>query len=144
LAARPSLTIEDTEINHLNAKKWIPGKASWETITVTYYDVASNDNAQLWNWLVSVYNFMDPTNLQQGTQGQDYAAVGVLTMYDGAGTALETWTLEDMWPSAINFGDVDYSSSDEADIELTLRYSKVTYKSNCPGLTIQGCYTACA
>ena len=39
VAARPSLTIEETEINYLNAKMWIPGKGSWETITVTYYDV---------------------------------------------------------------------------------------------------------
>ena len=36
VASRPNLSIEETEINFLNAKTWIPGKASWETMTVTY------------------------------------------------------------------------------------------------------------
>lgn len=39
-ASRPDITIEDTELNFLNEVTWIPGKAKWETITVTYYDAA--------------------------------------------------------------------------------------------------------
>ena len=57
MAARPNLTVEPTEINYLNAKTWIPGKPSWEQITVTYYDIASDDNIDLWSWLATVYDF---------------------------------------------------------------------------------------
>lgn len=143
LAARPNLTIEETEINRLNAKGWIPGKASWETITVTYYDVADRDNLALWTWLASVYDFTDPINLKMGSRRNDYAAKGVLKLYDGCGTAIEQWTLEDLWPQAINFGELDYSSSEESNIELTLRYSQVKYKSFCPDVDITGCCTEC-
>jgi len=136
VAARPSLTVEETEINFLNAKGWIPGKAAWETITVTYYDVAKGEGSDnLWNWLAAIYNFgMDPIEkAHQGSTRKNYAGKGVLTLYDGCGVGLEEWTMKDLWPQAINFGGLDYSSSEECNIELTLRYSEVQYIPQCGG-----------
>ena len=143
VAARPSLSIEETEVNFLNAKTWIPGKASWETITVTYIDVATADAAPLFTWLASVYNFTDPINLGMGSSRDDYAATAVVKLWDGCGSLLETWEMRDMWPTAVNFGDLDYSNSEEATIELTLRYSDVTYTPECPNFPINPCCTPC-
>jgi hypothetical protein len=144
IAARPNITIEETEINFMNAKTWIPGKAAWETISVTYYDVATADNQNLWKWLASVYDFnRGGTHSYQASvrggagQGVGYAGLGRLKLYDGCGTAIEEWEMRDVWPTAINFGDLDYSSSDTADIELTLRYSQVSYSSL--GIDTAGC-----
>lgn len=142
VASRPNLSIEETEINHLNAKTWIPGKASWETITVTYMDVAHQEMQSLWNWLATVYDFTDPVRLSQGAK-RDWSATGVLNLYDGCGILLEGWHLKHMFPTAINFGDMDYSSSEEATIELTLRYSDVAYRSYCPDFVPQGCCNGC-
>jgi hypothetical protein len=143
VAARPNLSVEETEINFLNAKTWIPGKASWETITVTYIDVATTEIAPLFNWLASVYNFTNPITLEMGSQRQDYTATAVLKMWDGCGQLLETWTMSSVWPTAINFGDTDYASSDEATIELTLRYSEVQYVPVCNPFTIKPCCSPC-
>lgn len=143
LASRPNIEIEEVELNYLNAKKWITGKASWQTITVTYIDVASALNQNLWNWLASAYDFTDPIALHMGSSPRDYAGQGVLIMYDACGTPLEQWTLLDLWPTGINFGELDYSSSEEANIELTLRYSDVQYQSFCPGFTPVGQCTPC-
>ena len=142
VAGRPNLSIEETEINHLNGKMWIPGKASWETISVTYIDAANAQMQSLWNWLASVYNFTDPVNLQMGNR-RDWDATGTINMYDGCGVLLEQWQLQHVWPTAIDFGDLDYSSSDEANIELTLRYWDVTYVSYCPNFTPTSCCTGC-
>lgn len=142
VASRPSFTLEETEINHLNAKTWIPGKATWETITVSYLDAASDDMRSLWNWLATVYDFTDPINLRQGEK-RDWDATGVLNMYDGCGTLLEGWELQHLWPTSVNFGDLDYASSDIAQIELTLRFSDVRYRSYCPDFTPIGCCTPC-
>ena len=145
LASRPNISIEETEINYLNAKTWIPGKATWETITVTYYDVATNENSKLYTWLASVYNFVDPVHTTQGKHRTDYSGTGVLHLYDGCGVPLEVWTLRDLWPQAINFGELDYSSSEEATIELTLRYSQVAYEPLCPKFAIDPCCdTSCS
>jgi hypothetical protein len=148
VANRPSLTIEETEINYLHGKMWIPGKASWETMTVTYYDVvnagAGGDVANLYSWLSTVYNFNDKDgnvtmSSKKGGAGatlvtpltKGYAGAGVLTMYDGCGKEMERWTLDHVWPQSINFGDLDYSSSEELNIELTLRYSSAKYSNSC-------------
>ena len=145
LAARPNVSIEETEINFMHGKTWIPGKGSWETITVTYYDVANTtDNFPLYSWLASVYEFTNPVLLRMGSSRRDYSGTGILTLYDGCGQELEIWELNDMWPQAINFGELDYSSSEEVTIELTLRYSQVAYQSLCPQFVPSSCCTPCS
>jgi hypothetical protein len=163
LASRPNLTIEETEINFLHGKMWIPGKGSWETITITYYDLGGASVAAgmtaLYSWLATVYNFTNAgfrqgvTRLSQSSKrgtpafglptGQGgYAGTGVLDLYDGCGTSMETWMMGNMWPQAINFGELDYSSSEEVTMELTLRYSEVQWQSNCGGQVVP-CCTGC-
>jgi hypothetical protein len=144
VAARPKLTTEEVEINFLNGVDWIPGKSKWETITVTYIDVASKDNGPLWNWLASVYDFTDDLKLHQGSQRSDYTGTGTLNLFDGCGNPLEGWVMHNMWPTSMDFGDLDYSSSDNCEISLTLRYSSVVYKSFCPNLTITSCCSPCS
>lgn len=157
LAARPNLTIEETEINFLHGKTWIPGKGTWETITVTFYDAVGLETgggtAGLFGWLATVYNFTDPGGLHQSSKvgngagglfggGGGYGGKAVLNLYDGCGTVMETWELEHVWPQVVNFGELDYSSSEEATIELTLRYTNVTYTPGC-GNTFQVCCSGC-
>lgn len=135
LAARPNLTIEETEINFLHGKTWLPGKGTWESITVTYYDASipsgGDATSALLGWLASVYDFTDPVNLEMGSSIDEYGGTGVLVLYDGCGTALESWELGNMWPQAVNFGDLDYSNSEPCEIELTLRYTQVKYCNHC-------------
>lgn len=135
IAARPNLSIEETEINFLNGKMWIPGKASWETLTVTYYDVGGDNGVgALFQWLATTFNFLDPLGLHQSSRrggGSGYSATGYLNLYDGCGEVMEEWILSHMWPQAINFGELDYSSSEEATIELTLRFSECQYIPGC-------------
>ena len=132
VASRPNLGIEEVELNFLNAKKWIPGKATWENLTVTYIDVATQEMKPLYDWLATMYDFTDPVQLDQGHLPDDYSGTAILTMWDGCGAPLEVWQMDDMWPTAINFGDLDYSSSEECTVELTMRYSQVSYKAFCP------------
>jgi hypothetical protein len=137
LAARPNLSIEETEINYLHGKMWIPGKGTWEAVTVTYYDIGNNPGiTNLYSWLAGVYDFTDPVSLKQSsakgnTGNPGYAGTGTLNLYDGCGTVMETWTLEGVWPQAINFGELDYSSSEEVTVELTLRFHAATYEAGC-------------
>jgi hypothetical protein len=153
LASRPNLSIEETEINYLNAKMWIPGKGTWETITVTYYDLggssASNSMADLFAWLSSVYDFQTTGNPRQSSRrggagsGGGYGAEAVLALYDGCGTAMEQWNFEHMWPQAVNFGELDFYSSEEVTIELTLRFSECTFTNLCPGRPFVPCCEGC-
>ena len=143
VANRPQVEVEETEINFLNGKTWIPGKATFQSLSVTYYDVAASDGAVqgLLNWVNRVYNFQDgkgdgiyatQANVAIDPTGNTgYAGIGKLSLLDGSGYNLETWTLYNCWPQSINFGDLDYSSSEECTIELTLRYSYAKYLNYC-------------
>ena len=146
MAARPNISIEETEINFLNGKTYIPGKGTWETITITYYDVAGSDNIPLWSWLADVYNFLPDGGgalpLTQNSKRSCYTGTGICNMYDGCGNGLEEWKLNDCWPQAVNFGELDYGSSEEATIEVTVRYANVAYKNLCgtdPSTNCCGC-----
>ena len=151
-ANRPQITIEETEINFLHGKFWIPGKATWEAMTITYYDVSQksgNGNNALFSWLAATYNFTDSAGLHQstlrganGSKDGGYGCDGTLTLYDGCGTGLEQWTLNGMWPQSINFGELDYSSSEECTIEVTTRYDTAKYEPLCGG-TFSLCCLGC-
>lgn len=147
VGARPSIDIEETEINYLHGKMWIPGKATWQTITVTYYDVSGSapgvNIGALFGWIASVYDITDTTCLFMGSTLQDYEGTARLVLWDGCGQPLEAWLLQNVWPQAVNFGDLDMSSSEEVTVELTLRYSNVTYKSFCGGSIVRCACSAC-
>ena len=149
-ASRPNITFDEQEVHFLHGRMYLPGKPTFETITVTYYDVVSDGAAQplmpLYTWLSSVYDMFSAAgglaNPRMGNSagGQNgYGGTGNLTMLNGSGKAIETWTLYDCWPQAVNFGDLDYSSAEEATIELTLRYTFAAWKNHCGTTVISPC-----
>lgn len=153
VAARPQLNIEELELNFLHGKMWIPGRASWETMTVTYYDVSagSNDVSTLYCWLKTVHEFDKSESLKQSSvpgtgngSADGWAASASLYLYDGTGQVVETWNLGLVFPTSVQWGDLDYSNNEEVTIELTLRYSKCEYikgvcMSEIPAATQVGC-----
>ena len=142
VAGRPKINVDSVEINYLNAVTWITGKAKWEPINITYYDVAGANSVGLLSWLASVYDFTSPVLLPMSERA-GYAGTGTLTMYDGCGSALEVWQLNNMFPESIDFGDVDYESGDICTIELSCRYDSVAYASLCGGGVPRGCCVGC-
>ena len=142
-ASRPNFEIEEIELNYMNAKTWIQGKLSWQTITVSYIDAGAKEIAALYKWIGQSAALNDPINFWQGSNFNDYAAEAILTMYDGCGNAMEAWQLSNVWPTSVNFGELDQSSSEEAMIELTLRYDKVCYQGFCPTVDFESCCSPC-
>lgn len=153
-AARPKMTIDETEINVRNGKMWIPGKAYWEQMTVTFYDVTysgasikESSAPILFGWLATIYDFRATADGQAtgGLGGQlymassrgagdangGYAGVVDLRLYDGSGNNMELWHIGDAWPVSIDFGTLEYNSSDEVTIEATLRFADVNYTTYC-------------
>jgi hypothetical protein len=50
-----------------------------------------------------------------------------LTLVDHDGFGLESWKMLNAFPVSINFGELDYSSSDLVTVEVEWRYNKVEY-----------------
>lgn len=151
-AGRPDLTIEETELNFLNSKTWIAGKPSWETMSVTYMDVDTGDNVALWAWIGTIYNFFTTGNgvgnnanqpcYSMGRRSQ-YEGQATLQMLDACGGVTEQFVYNNFWPTSIKFGELDYSSSETVDIEMTCRYSNVAYTNVCGNQPIPCTCTPC-
>ena len=45
-AARPTITFEEIELNHINVKRYVKGKGSWEPLEITLYDPIVPSGAQ--------------------------------------------------------------------------------------------------
>jgi hypothetical protein len=140
---RPQIDFEEIEINYLNGKMFIPGKGTWQPLSITYYDVAGlvsgSATSELLSWIASIYDFTNPECLKMNSSLETYSGKAKLMLYDGCGNPLESWILNHVWPQSVNWGDLDMGSSDECTIELTLRYDSVEYASFCPAGTIFRC-----
>lgn len=133
LANRPALDIDELEINYLNGTTWVPGRARWQQLNVTYIDVASAEMSLLYSWMATHFDFSQQNQRNHITQSerQGWESTATLKMFDACGQELEQWVMEGVWPVSVNFGDLDYSSSDECNIELTLRYDTARHTATC-------------
>lgn len=142
-AGRPQIEIDEHELHFLNGVTWIPGKGKFQSLSVTYYDVAHRDMVGLYNWVLSVYDFNNPTDLHQ-SEKRGWSGFGVLNMYEGCGNLIESWGFDSCWPQSINFGNtLAYDDGEISTIELTIRYSQLYYKSHCGMPQPKGCCIGC-
>ena len=134
-SARPSIAIKEMEVRHLDEVVYYPGKADWKTINLTLYHVQC-DNNPIFDWLRTIYD-PSPTHIQGNSdadpfkyalaENQDDSFIkrrAGCVLYDGCGEVMEEWIYECIWPTSIDWGELDMESSDIVYVDLTLRYAR--------------------
>lgn len=122
-AARPQATFDETMIDYINAKRWIAGKMTWSPIAITMHDPIAPSAAQkIMDWL--------RLNYEEVTGAMGYASFYKknisLKLLDPQGAVVELWDIQGAWPQDVNWGELDYASSDNAEIAFTLRFDHAT------------------
>ena len=118
-AGRPTFKSEIVELHHINVNRKVKGKSSWDDVTISLYDpIVPSGAQQVMEWVRQSH---------ESLTGRDgYAAFYKkdVTMYmlGPVGDKVSQWTLKGAWISASNFGEMDWSSNDPVNIELTLTY----------------------
>ena len=118
-ANRPSISFEEVELNHMNVKRYVKGKATWETLEVTLYDPVVPSAAQgVMEWIRLSHESVT------GRDGYSdfYKKEITFNVLGPVGDKVEEWTLKGAWIQAATFGDLDFSVSDPVEISVTLRY----------------------
>ncbi len=91
--------------------------------TCTIKDYVGYETAKkAWAWYQSVG---DTQNFSGLNPPSTYKKQATFATADGRGYPSVTWTLINCWPSAIEFGDLDYSASDLIHINMTICADKV-------------------
>jgi hypothetical protein len=118
-ASRPTFTSEVVELDHINVKRKIKGKSTWDDINITLYDpIVPSGAQQVMEWIRSSH---------ESLTGRDgYAAFYKkdITFYllGPVGDKIEQWTLKGAFITSANFGELDWASNDPLSIELGLSY----------------------
>ena len=118
-ANRPSISFDEVELNHMNVKRFVKGKATWQPITMTMYDPVVPSAAQsVMEWIRLSHESVT------GRDGySDFYKKDVdISILGPVGDIVEQWKLKGTWVQAANFNDLDFSVSDPVEIEVTLRY----------------------
>ena len=118
-ANRPTISFEEVELNHMNVKRWVKGKATWETIEITMYDPVVPSAAQsVMEWIRLSHESVTGRDGYSDfyKKDVDFQVLGPV------GDVVEQWKLKGTWIQSANFNDLDFASSDPVEISLTLRY----------------------
>jgi hypothetical protein len=124
---RPQLEFEEVAIHRYNSVAYVAGKHTWSAMNMTVEDditgLASRViKGQLETQQKLVGTSLDGRWLNTAATGSDYKFGSRLELLDGNEGIVETWILEGVMIQAADFGDLDYTSSEAATIQLTLRY----------------------
>ncbi len=118
--ARPQYTTEEIPINWINSVRYIAGKTTFGTLSVTLHDAISPSGAQqVMEWLRLHYESVS------GRAGYSdfYKRDLQIKMLDPVGTVVQLWDVKGAFITDSNFGDLSYdSTADLAEISLTIRF----------------------
>lgn len=118
-ASRPSFTIGEQEINFINAKRYIAGKMTFDSLSVTLHDpIAPSGAQQVMEWIRTHYESVSG----RAGYADFYKRDCQIKMLDPVGTVVELWDVKGAFLTNANFGDLSYDAEDPADITLTIRF----------------------
>jgi hypothetical protein len=122
---RPNLTFDDITLDVYNSKVYLPGKHTWEAITINLRDDVNNSVSKLVGEQVQKqFDFFEQASAASGI---DYKFTTRIEMLDGGNGAtapgiLETWELYGSYVQSVNYNSLAYNTSDPATITLSIKY----------------------
>ena len=122
---RPNLTFDDITLDVYNSKVYLPGKHTWEAITINLRDDVNNSVSKLVGEQVQKqFDFFEQASAASGI---DYKFTTRIEMLDGGNGAtapgiLETWELYGSYVQSVNYNSLAYATSDPATITLSVKY----------------------
>ena len=138
-ATKPGFTVSTTEHKFLGNTYYYPGTVTWDEVTITLINSITPDGNELFYEALIGSGYLRPN--EQGDAFQLGEPVGTINKFDalgalggvtirevdGSGFAVGDWELKNAFITGVKFGDLDYTSGDLLNIEVTIRYDWATY-----------------
>ena len=116
---RPQIQFEEMILDHINVKRHLKGKGTWQPIDITLYDPIVPSGAQaVMEWVRLSHESVT------GRDGYSdfYKKNVTFNLLGPVGDVIEEWQLVGAYIQSASFGDLDWATSDPVEITLTLRY----------------------
>lgn len=118
-AARPTITTEEVPINWINSTRYIAGKTTFGTMSVTLHDaIAPSGAQQVMEWIRLCFESVTGRSGYADFYKRDIQ----IKMLDPVGTVIQLWDVKGAFVTEANFNDVTYEGSDQTEISLTIRF----------------------
>lgn len=116
---RPKPSNGSIEIDYLNNKRYLAGKTSMASITLTLHDPLEKSSAQaIHAWQKAVY---DPATGRSG-YSDDYAKTITVKELSPELDIVSEVVFHRAFPTDVDFGSYDYSSAEPIEVSLTIQY----------------------
>ena len=118
-ATAPGFDAGEIILDHINVYRKVKGKVRWNDMTLGLYDPVTPSGAQaVMEWARLAHESVT------GRDGYSdfYKKDVTFNMLGPVGDIVEEWKLVGTYIETANFGDMDYATSDPAEITLTLKY----------------------
>jgi hypothetical protein len=116
---RPQIQFEKVTLDHINVKRQLKGKGEWQDLEITLFDPIVPSGAQaVMEWVRLSHESITGRDGYADFYKKDID----IYMLGPVGDKIEQWKLKGAFITTANFGDLDFSSSDVAEITLTLSY----------------------
>lgn len=123
---RPSVNFNPITLDVYNSKVYLLGKPEWQETTINLRDDAGGNISRLVGHQVQKqFDFAEQSSAASGGNYKFQLVYEVLDGGNGANnapTVLETWELYGCFISQVDYGDLNYSSNDPAQIALTIKF----------------------
>ena len=116
--SRPNYTANTVVLDHINIKRRIKGKSSWEAISCDLYDPVTPSGAQaVMEWVRLGHESVTGRDGYSDFYKKDirFNALGPV------GDVVEEWICKGAYCKSANFGEADWSSEAPMNISITMR-----------------------
>ena len=122
---RPNVNFNPFKLDVYNSVVWLQGKPEWQETSVNLRDDAGGNISRLVGEQVQKqFDFAEQSSAASGIDYKFLLRYEVLDGGNGANTpnVLETWELYGCQIASVDYGDMNYASSEAATIALTIRF----------------------
>lgn len=121
-AARPTVTTEEVALPWMNSTRYIAGKTTFGTLSVTLHDAIAPAGAQqVMEWIRLCYESVTG----RGGYADFYKRDIQIKMTDPVGTVVQLWDIKGAFITEANFNDLTHEGSDLVEISLTIRFDNM-------------------
>jgi hypothetical protein len=124
-AKRPSVKFNPVTVDIYNSKVYFQGKPEWDETSLTLRDDAAGNVSKLvGEQIQKQFDFQEQASAASGIDYKFQLQIDILDGNNGANTpgVLESWALYGCFLSSVDYGELNYNSSDPQTVALTIRY----------------------
>jgi len=122
--SRPNMSHEEIVVDSYNSKSYLAGKHTWEPVTIVFRDdMNSNVIKALADQLNKQVDHGDQASARAGNGYKFTVNIETLDGANGGDVGVfDTWKLLGCFIQNVQYGELNYATSDMVQVTLTLRY----------------------